>query len=101
MSKCDNCLFKSHYRDMGWSADVCTRGKYNLAEAIEACKNPKPCKWHITREKVIDIQTLNQRLTVNEFLKMVENICAWEERLDYQKIEEGIKRQMAKKGGAE
>lgn len=59
MSKCHNCLFLSNYRDMGWSADVCTRGNYNLAEAIEACENPEPCKWHITRRKVMDIQTLD------------------------------------------
>ena len=59
MSKCHNCLFLSNYRDMGWSADVCTRGNYNLAEAIEACDNPEPCKWHITRQKVMDIQTLD------------------------------------------
>lgn len=36
-----------------------------------------------------------------EFLQMVANICAYEGSLSYQTIEDGIKRQVAKKGGAE
>lgn len=38
---------------------------------------------------------------LSEFLQMVENICNYEECLSYQTIEDGIKRQMEMKGGAE
>lgn len=38
---------------------------------------------------------------LSEFLRMVENVCKYEERLSYEKIKDGIKRQIAMKGGAE
>ena len=38
---------------------------------------------------------------ISDFLQMVENICKYEYSLSYEKIEEGIKRQMHMKGGAE
>lgn len=38
---------------------------------------------------------------LSEFLQMVENVCKYEERLSYEKIKDGIKRQIAMKGGAE
>ena len=39
--------------------------------------------------------------SLSDFLQMVKNICMYEERLSYQTIEEGIKRQIGMKGGAE
>ena len=65
-------------------------------ESVGALPSPtmyaKELYWHGYRKR-------SEMLV--DFLKMVENICAMEERLCYQTIEEGIKRQMAMKGGAE
>ena len=50
-------------------------------------------------EKLFDLGYRKQSEMLIEFLQMVENVCGYEERLSYEVIEKGIKRQMARKGG--
>lgn len=56
MARCEKCIYKSHYRDMGWSADICTRGEYDLATAIDMCKSSESCQWHITAKQLKALQ---------------------------------------------
>ena len=44
---CRDCVFRSEYRDMGASADVCTLHD-NLASAIHACDHSEDCKYRFT-----------------------------------------------------
>jgi hypothetical protein len=68
---------------------------------IDAIKNAPALIKHqkeVIRE-LLEKDRQEQSEMLTEFLQMVENICAYEYSLSYQKIEEGVKRQMAKKGG--
>lgn len=47
---CRECVFRSEYRDMGASADVCTL-HINLASAINACDHSEDCKYRFTHEE--------------------------------------------------
>lgn len=62
--------------------------EYSITDVNEPLPNRAGC-----RERI-------EMLSVSEFLRMVENICCYEERLSYQTIKEGIERQIARKGGA-
>ncbi len=50
--KCCGCLFLGTFHDMGASTPLCLRGNKGLVEAVQAYDDPKPCKWHITKEQV-------------------------------------------------
>ena len=57
MSKCFCCLFKTNYKEHGWSADVCLREK-DFDKAMEACKDNNcslDCEYHITSEQLSDL----------------------------------------------
>ena len=57
MSKCFRCLFKTTYREHGWSADVCLR-EIDFDKAMEACKDDNcslDCEYHITSEQLSDL----------------------------------------------
>ena len=55
--------------------------------------------WQSLAKAVYNAGYRKQSEMLAEFLQMVANICAYEERLSYQTIENGIKRQVAMKGG--
>ena len=55
--KCDGCLFKDYYRDMGASTPVCNR-EVDFIEAIEAFNETTPCRYHITEKEVIQLQNI-------------------------------------------
>ena len=51
---CRDCVFRSEYRDMGASADVCTL-HFNLARAVNACDHSEDCKYRLTRKEAMTI----------------------------------------------
>lgn len=101
-------LYVAKWLDFLSSADVVPKSQYDLAVA-EREANVKGFTEQIGRMNV-EIQALRAAANsykmhyenarsevVSEVLQMIKNICAYEERLSYQTIEEGIKRQMALK----
>ena len=60
MNKCNECIFLGVFHDMGASTPLCTRGSKGLVEAITARSDPEPCKWHITKKQVEQLQEQNR-----------------------------------------
>ena len=55
MGKCNGCLFRGEYQDMGASTPVCTR-ETEFLDAIKAINAATPCRWYITKADVKAIQ---------------------------------------------
>jgi hypothetical protein len=55
MDKCYKCIFADEYRDMGATIPVCGRIK-DFIEAVNARQDTEPCPFHITKEKIINLQ---------------------------------------------
>lgn len=55
MIKCYGCLFVGEYQDMGASIPLCNRCN-DFIEAIKEYQKTEPCKWYITRDKIIKLQ---------------------------------------------
>lgn len=55
MSKRYGCLFVGEYQDMGASIPLCNRCN-DFIKAMKEYQKTEPCKWYITRDKIIKLQ---------------------------------------------
>ena len=53
--KCYGCIFADEEHDMGATIPVCNR-ETDFIEAVNAREDKEPCPWHITMEKIIELQ---------------------------------------------
>ncbi len=93
-----------------WCKDECIRQAYCMPTAdvvpsaeVERLQHILDC-YALQYGTVKDQQSVIVKVKsemLSEFLRMAENVCKYEERLSYEKIKDGIKRQIAMKGGAE
>ena len=55
MNKCQRCLFKEYYQDMGASTPICGR-EDDLEKAFKANNESGLCPWYITKDQVRELQ---------------------------------------------